>query len=174
KSMTKKKTQTPVKKAATKKSTAKPEMEWKQTSEAYVPGIGTVKHFAVKFDEDTKPSAQDILDAVTAENHALKTLLSKHQSEPMPQTQGMQSAPQPVTMLEQFHYAMEAQQDRLQACIYRLDGIAQKLQSTQEQADKTSDQGAYDISTRLSNAIGIFSSQNNQLEALLEKLSKLI
>lgn len=165
--MTKKKSPTPAK-VATRKKESKP--TWKQTGEASIPGIGTIKNFSVKFDEDTKPSAQDILDAVTAENYALKTLLSKHQSEPMQQT----VSPQRATMLSQFAEQLDGQLSRLYNSLNTLDTLANRLLIQKEDAIQGNAPEAHDLSTKYGNLLTYFSNQNDRLDFLNTKLSDLI
>lgn len=180
--MTTKKSPTPVKKAAPKKKSGKTityvrdadaKMEWKQTNEAYIPGLGTIKQFNVTMEGPIDPPAGETrVSELEAENYALRTLLSKHQSEPMPQTK--ESLPQRATMLSQFAEQLDGQLSRLCNSLNTLDILANRLLIQKEDGIKGNDPEAHDLSTRYSNLLAYFASQNDRLDLLNTKLSDLI
>lgn len=180
--MTKKKTPTPVKKAAPKKKSGKTityvrdadaKMEWKQTNEAYIPGLGTIKKFYVTMEGPIDPPAGETrISELEAENYALKTLLSKHQSEPMQQIKGI--PPQRATMLSQFAEELDGQLSRLYNSLNTLDTLAGRLLISKEDVIKANSPEAQDLSTRYGNLLAYFCHQNDRLDFLNTKLSDLI
>lgn len=111
------------------------------------------------------------LEKVEAENYALKTLLSKHQSEPMPKENPL---PPRSTMLSQFAEAFDGQLSRLYNSLNTLDSLTNRLVLQKEDGVKGNAPEAHDLSTRLSNLLGYFSQQNDRLEILNAKLSDFI
>lgn len=175
--MTKKKTPPPVKNPAPKKK-GTPKATWKQTGQAHIPGLGTVKQFNVMMDLEhmagtvAPPAGETRISELEAENYALKVLLSKHQSEPMPQTKN--PLPQRATMLSQFAEQLDGQLSRFYNSLNTLDGIANRLLIQKEDGVKGNVPEAHDLSSRYSNIVSYFSAQNDRLDFLNTKLSDLI
>ena len=117
------------------------------------------------------PTGENRISELEAENYALKTLLSKHQSEPM---ENKQSLPERATMLSQFAEAFDGQLSRLYNSLNTLDAISNRLVANKEDGIKGNAPEAQDLSSRLSNLIGYFSHQNDRLDMLNAKLSDLI
>lgn len=162
--MTKKKS--PVKKAD-------PKMQWKQNGDAHIPNIGAVKHFNVSLEYPIEPPAGETrISELEAENYALKTLLSKHQSEPVLKTK--ESLPQRAAMLSQFADRLDGQLSRLYDSLNTLDTMANRLLIQKEDAIQGNAPEFHDLSTRYSNLLNYFSIQNDRLDFLNTKLSDLI
>lgn len=173
--MTKKKASTPVKKAATKKKTVKSESkgEWKVTRD-YIHPLYPGSSIKISEMSDPQPPAGETrISELEAENYALKTLFSKHQSDPMPQTK--ESLPQRATMFSQFAEQLDAQLSRLYYSLNTLDTLANRLLiQKEEDAIQWNAPESHDLSTRYSNLLNYFSIQNDRLDFLNTKLSDLI
>lgn len=167
--MTKKKTPSPVSKAAAKKKIVgpKPHVQWKHfvhTGEYEIP-VGAVPI-------GQPPAGETRICELEAENYALKTLLSKHQSESMPQAK--EALPQRATMLSQFAEQLDGQLSRLYNSLNTLDALANRLLIQKEDGIQGNAPEAHDLSTRYSNLLSYFSNQNDRLDFLNTKLSDLI
>ncbi len=182
--MTKKKTPTPVKKAATKKKAVggKAEAKWvcdlqflnteqPPYMQDYIKKYGGTMADDLSLGVIAPPTGENRISELEAENYALKTLLSKHQSEPM---ENKQSLPERATMLSQFAEAFDGQLSRLYNSLNTLDAISNRLVANKEDGIKGNAPEAQDLSSRLSNLIGYFSHQNDRLDMLNAKLSDLI
>lgn len=169
-----KKSPTPVKKAAPKKKivSRKPVTSWKMTGEythPLFPGC------SVKISEmpDCQPTdGKTRVSELEAENYTLRTLLSKHQSEPMQQIKEI--PPQRATMLNQFAEQLDGQLSRLYNSLNTLNTLANRLLIQKEDSAQGSSPEAHDLSTRYSNILTHFSNQNDRLDFLTTKLSDLI
>lgn len=141
--MTKKKTPTPVKK------------------DSYKSGNTTVEFAA----------SVDILRQLAAENESLKTLLSKHQSEPMSQ---LSNPNERTPMLSQFADQMDGQLSRLYNSLNTLDSLSNRLVFKKQDDNKEKTIESTDLCGRLGNLLDYLSYQNDRLDILNAKLSDLI
>lgn len=180
--MINKKTSTPLKKAATKKKGVTPKvLEGKLAAQLnlvqptylkhLVEKYGSVVPDAVALGAIAAPAGETRISELEAENYALKTLLSKHQSDQM---QNKQSLPERTTMLSQFATEFDGQLSRLYNSLNLLGSLANRLNFQKEDQVKGNAPEAHDLSSRLSNLLGYFSQQNDRLDLLNSKLSDLI